>query len=311
MINTDYYREKNKGFFVSETTEEITLNFWGGEQTYNKKTKTYKMLRSSGIFSNMTVAIYAIFVLTISGYPVEKVEFIMIDYFRDRDIYDLVFEPKVGLLDLSQMSEQELNHFLQRNHPNNLGLNFIHGTSKNNFNFQITNKIIERYFTLNNTVISKYESLLKEKNIEKNKYIFIWARKTDKVYEIKVPSCKEYLNRIEPFLTDNTKVILQTDDRTMIEDFDNSNFNYITFGKNPVAKGESFHQRISLTDDKDFIEDYGMTKDEYFIYMFCVLLAAKDSSLSVIYPGNPSTIVPIYKGTFDDCILYINEKDII
>lgn len=311
MIDTNFYREKNKGFFVGETEEEITLNFWGGEQTYNKKTKTYTMLRSSGIFSNMTVAIYAIFVLTISGYPVEKVEFIMIDYFRDRNIYSLVFEEKKGNLDLSDINEQKLNHFLQINHPNNLGLNFIHGTSKNDFNFDITNKIVERYFTLNSTVISNYEDLLNEKNIEKNNFIFIWARKTDKVYEIKVPSCEEYLNIIKPYLKENQKVIVQSDDRTMIDDFDKSNFDYITLGKNPLARGESFHQRISMTDDKEFLEDFGMTKDEYFIYMFCVLLAAKDSSLSVVYPGNPTTMVPIYKGSFDNCILYKNEKEII
>jgi hypothetical protein len=56
--------------------------------------------------------------------------------------------------------------------------------------------------------------------------------------------------------------------------------------------------------DEDFRNMYGMTKIDHLRQMVALSLIAKNAYKSIIYPGNPTTFIPLFKGSFDDCILY-------
>lgn len=75
-------------------------------------------------------------------------------------------------------------------------------------------------------------------------------------------------------------------------------------------KGYSFHRSISQTPDEIFSKEYGLTKDEYFVKMMCVVLIATKSKKVLIYPGNPTTVVPMFKNSFEDCFLFKNQNEL-
>jgi hypothetical protein len=302
------------GFFLNSDDKIITLNFWGGEQTYNKITKTYRMVRSSGIFSNLTVSIYAIFVLSISGYEVENIELEMTDYLVGYNIYPLIFEKKKINLFFDDIPIDEIVYFLKFNHPTNLGLNFSVNTSKTNFNFKITNKIIEKFFCFNSKVLEVYREMVSNKKLIDGNYIHIWARRTDKIFEISIPPVDLFLSETYKIKQDKDRMILQTDDEEFLQEFIKKDKNIEYFNCIPFAKPEihqSFHQKISYIGRDQFLHHYGMSVEHYVIKMCCVVLFSVNSKKSIIYPGNPSTIIPLYRNSFDQCVLFINNNQII
>jgi hypothetical protein len=258
---------------------------------------------------------YAIFVLTVSGYEVDKLELIMIDYYHDKDVYPMVFDLKKHKLNFNDIPVDNLIFFLERNYPNIWGLNFVQGASKESFDLRITKKIIDKFFTFNETVNSVYNEMKTRKNLQPNDYIYVWARRSDKIYETKVPSADRYIEEINKINVDNKKIVVQTDERAMLDDFLQIDKNIIYFEDMPFAtmiNGDvSFHQRISQKDDTGFLEEFKVTKDEYFVKMCSVVLLSINSYKSVVYPGNATTIIPVYRNTFDNCILFKNEEEII
>jgi len=301
-------------FFTVDNDELIVLNLWGGQQTYYKKEKKYSIIRNCGIFSNLTVILYGIFVLKVKGYDVEDLEIVMTDYYFDKDVYPILFRKNNTQLNFDDVSEEEINFFWDNCCPSicGLGLKSWSATqsTKENFGLKITNKIIQKYFLPSHEVLNSYNKMVLDKNLYNNDYIFIWARKTDKIEETNVPNAEKYFELLCENNLLNERIFIQTDDLTMFEDFKKINFNFEYFSEIPFATGYSFHRNISHTDDNVFYEMYKMTKDEYLVKMMCVVLLAANSKIPIIYPGNPTTVVPMYKNSFDNCILFKDDKEI-
>lgn len=185
-------------FFTVDNDELIVLNLWGGQQTYYKKEKKYSIIRSCGIFSNLTVILYGIFVLKVKGYDVEDLEIVMTDYYFDKDVYPILFRKNNTQLNFDDISEEEINFFWDNCCPSICGLGLKNWSStqstKENFGLKITNKIIQKYFLPSYEVLKSYNKMRLDKNLYNDDYIFIWARKTDKVEETNVPNVKNILN---------------------------------------------------------------------------------------------------------------------
>jgi|688.fasta_scaffold175463_2 hypothetical protein len=301
-------------FFKKETDEIIELDLWGGSQIYEKKTKKYIIVRDCGLLSNLTVVLYGVFVLTRSGYEIDDIEITMTDYFRDKNIYPLIFGKKSTEFSFDDISKEELDFFFSNCIPSICGLGLKHWTTlqstKENFNLNITKKIIDKFFTFNQNVYISYYKMLQDKSIKENEYVFVWARKTDKVEETKVPEAITYYEYLKNNNLIGEKIFIQTDDSTMFNDFKDLNFEFDYFEEIPFAKSYSFHRNISQLEDNLFFETYNITKEEYIIKMMCVVLLAANAKKTLIYPGNPTTVVPMYKNTFENCVLFKNDLEL-
>lgn len=296
-------------YYVKESDDEkLVLDLWGGQHVYYKNSKSYIITRDCGLFSNLTIMIYGIFVLYTNGYEIENIKITMTDYFLDKDVYSMLFKITDSKLSFSDLTKEDIGFFLSECHPSMCGLGLKNWTqvasTKENFNLEITNRIISKFFTPNEIVINMYKTMLKTKNIEDNNYIFVWARRTDKVEEVSIPNAKRYVEVLESNQLLEERIFIQTDDPTMVQEFHDLNLNFERFEQIPLAKGFSFHRLISRTNDEDFMNDFNITKEEYMAQMLCVVLLASNAKKCIIYPGCATTVVPMYKNSFDNCILF-------
>jgi hypothetical protein len=149
------------------------------------------------------------------------------------------------------------------------------------------------------------------KNIIKNNYVFIWARRTDKIEESKLPDAKMYYNVLKTHNLLDEKIIIQTDDFNLFEDFKKLNLSFDYFEEIPFADKYSFHRHIYTIPDLEFLEHYKLSKEEYIRKMFCVVLLASEAENTILYPGNPTVVVPMYKNSFEKCILFKDNINII
>jgi hypothetical protein len=295
---------------------KIILDLFGGTQIYYIDSKKYVIVRDCGMFSNITVAIFGIFILTINGYDIDDVEITMTDYFLDRNVYPILFKKQNMELSFNFLSENDIDFFIRHCHPTMVGLGLKNwnkdyiGSNINNFDFRITKKIIDKFFTPKKEVFEVYNKMLSDKNLYGNDFVFVWARKTDKVEETSVPSAETYMEILKRYNLLDNRIFIQTDDSTMFDDFKKLKLNFEYFDEIPFAKEYSFHRLISRTSDDEFLLNYGITKDEYMIKMLCVLIFSVNSKKSIIYPGNPTTLSPIFKNTFNDYILFKDNQNL-
>lgn len=299
-------QKKNINMLIHQQNDiEFTFELWGGVHKYNKMSKTYTINRPYGIFSNMTVSIYGIFILEKNGHKVNNLVFILNEYIPDIDLYDELFKLNPTPINLNKFDDLEILSFESNCFPTSFGLTW----DIINLNLKITNEIINKFFTPSINVVSLYEKILKEKHIDLQNTLFIWARKTDKITETKIPEVKEYIRVINENKLQNKNIILQTDDILVFEDFkkEGLDFNYlevIPFSNNSNA----FHGRLDTKTNEYFIEKYGISKLEYIKLMFVSSLICKNSNSCILYPGNPTTYIPMIRNSFKNCFLFKNNN---
>lgn len=301
--------------YISDYTDNIlNLNLWGGSQVYYKDIESFFITRDCGFYSNVTVAMYGIFILTINGYKVKNFKLTMTDYSYD-DIYPNFFNLNHEYeLNFDDFSDVDIETFYKNSIPTKFGL----GNPKSNFegesdtvlNLEITNRIIKKFFTPNDEVRKYFDKMFLNKGLIKNEYVFIWARRTDKIEENAIPNAVKYYDILNEEKLLNDRIIVQTDDETMINEFNNLNIKFEYFNEIPFAKGYSFHRLISKTSDDVFFKDYKIDKTEYITQIICIVLFALNSKKCIIYPGCGATVIPMYKNTYKNCFLFQNDSNL-
>jgi len=272
-------------------------------ELYSQETKTYTSKKDSGLYSIFNWIVRKIALLEMNGFPVEDLN---IDY-HNQEIYNLLFEKKEGNIDLSDISDEEKIFFEEKLDTTGWGL----GEDVKLLNFKITNKIINKFFNPSKLVLECYDKLIESNNIDLNNTIFVWARSTDKGGETKIPSVEKYLKIINSINSSNKEILLQTDDYRVLSDFKGCNLNLKTIKEIPISQTlKGFHIEMSEIGNDHFISKYKITKDEYLLQMYCLSLIAKNSYKSILYPGNPTTYVPMIKGSFDDCYLFKDDNEL-
>jgi len=272
-------------------------------ETYSQETKTYLSKKDSGIYSIFNSIIRKIALLEMNGFPVETLK---IDY-HSQQIYDLLFEKKECELNFSDVSDEEKIFFKEKMITSGWGLS----DDVKLLNFKITNKIINKFFNPSKLVLECYDNLIKSNNIDLNNTIFVWARGTDKGGETRLPNVEDYLRVINSINLSNKEILLQTDDYRFLSGFNGCNLNLKTIKEIPISGTlKGFHNEMNEIGDDSFKSKYKITKDEYLLQMYCLSLIAKNSYKSILYPGNPTTYVPMIKGSFDDCYLFKNENQL-
>jgi hypothetical protein len=217
----------------------------------------------------------------------------------------LLFEKKEGNIDLSDISDEEKIFFEEKLDTTGWGL----GDDVKLLNFKITNKVINKFFNPSKLVLECYDKIIESNNIDLNNTIFVWARSTDKCGETRIPSVEEYLKIINSINSSNKEILLQTDDYRVLNNFKGCNLNLKTIKEIPTSETlRGFHIEMSEIGNEAFRSKYKITKDEYLLQMYCLSLIAKNSYKSILYPGNPTTYVPMIKGSFDDCYLFKDDN---
>ena len=271
-------------------------------ELYSQETKTYTSKKHSGLYSIFNWIIRKIALLEMNGFPVETLK---IDY-HSQEIYNLLFEKKEGKLDFSDVSDEE-KIFFEKMITSGWGL----GDDVKLLNFKITNKIINKFFNPSKLVLECYDNLIESNNIDLNNTIFVWARSTDKCGETKLPSLETYLKIINPINSSDKEILLQTDDYRVLNSFKGCGLNLKTIKEIPTSETlRGFHMEMCEISNDTFKSKYKITKDEYLLQMYCLSLIAKNSYKSILYPGNPTTYVPMIKGSFDDCYLFKDDNQL-
>lgn len=293
--------------FITEYTENIfNLNLWGGSHVYYLDTKELVVMRDCGFFSNVTVTMFGLFLLTIEGYEVKSLKITMTDYSND-DLYNKFFKIDNNYnLNFNDITEDDILRFCRDGQPSKYGL----GQPKM-LDLNITERLIKKFFTPNQNVINYYENIKKIKNVTDNNYVFIWARRTDKIEEVTVPGSNQYIEALESNNLINERIFIQTDDKLLFDEFNNSGLKFDYLEMIPFAKGYSFHRLINRTPENEFQNDYNITKDEHIIQMLCVVLFSINAKKTIVYPGNGTTVVPMYKNSYENSILFLDNKHII
>jgi hypothetical protein len=272
-------------------------------EVYCQETKTYTSKKDSGLYSILNTIVRKIALLELNNFPVE---FLKIDYFG-QDIYELLFEKKEIKIDFSSISNEEKKFFEGVLTTTEWGL----GNDIKSLNFNITNQVINKFFNPSKSVLKYYESIIKSNNIDLNNTIFVWARSTDKHTETRLPSVEVYTNMINSIDLYGKEIIVQTDDYRVFEGFKNSVIKFKTISEIPISGTlNGFHIEMSEINDDTFKLKYGITKNEYLLQMYCLSLIAKNSHKTILYPGNPTTYVPMIKGSFDNCYLFKDENQL-
>lgn len=271
---------------------------------YDETTKTYHLKRGAGLFANLCWAIYSIACLELDSKQVDNITMMLSEYFFARDIYPELFAKKNIKINYSSVTKKQKNDFINNRKPSYFGL----GDNSEGFNFNVTSQIIDKFFQPNQTVSEYYNRLLRSNRIFPDNTVFVWARRTDKVYETQIPPVQAYIDVLMSKDLRNKEVVVQTDDKAVLRQFSQKiKFKYIK--EIPQAKRtEGFHIQMCQLDDERVKHMYGITKMEHLYQMLSISLLAKNSKEVILYPGNPTTYIPMIRGSFDNCYLFKNKK---
>jgi len=282
----------------------INLELWGGSHQFDINQKLFKLNRQYGLFSNITVAIYGIAKIKTLGYDVDIINFYLAEYAADYDFYhDLFILSHDNLLTLEEADEL-INTIQPTSHGLTRGWNMFFKEDLDKVR-DITYKIYTKYFSPNSDVLFQYKNIIEKNNINFQKTAFIWARKTDKINEIKIPSAYEYY---EPIKNNDTIdcILVQTDDITVVNEFISIKDSRIKILNDiPLSDGQSgFHERLYSITNELFIEKYNISKICYLQKIFAMVNIASECEYVVCYPGNLTTMIPLIRKSFHNCILF-------
>lgn len=286
------------------------FSLWGGNNSYDPITETLTINRSYGLFSNITITIWCIAKLKTMGYNVKKLNLYLLEYIRDHNCYSDLF---LQIADASNLSKIEADGLVSAIQASPYGLTMGWGDfTKDEIdkNREVLNKIYLMFFNPNNTVNKYYNNIIDKYQILFKKTAFIWARKTDKTSETKIPSAINYYNALNKLCSYNNTVIenilIQTDDNSVIDDFINipdnriGILNYIPTSLN----NRGFHEQLYAKNDNEFQQTFNCSKIEYLQKILAMVIVASRCEYFVCYPGNLTTIVPLIRGNSERCILF-------
>jgi hypothetical protein len=283
--------------------DKITLQMPGGSHIYDPKTKTYTLSRKCGLFSNISVAIYAIVKLHTLGHKVDYLELYLQEYETDHNFYPDLFKTSAEPLDLDKCSNSEINDFMALCIPTTIGLGF----ALDDIKYSITDKVVKKFFQLSERCRRLLYYTIAGHNIVLDNAVFLWARKTDKQIENHLPTPERYINILTAKNLIKKDIILQTDDFEILDEFRKkykSYKNIRTLDILPYSMDVGFHINMFEIPWQDFTRLNGMTKTEHLQKLVSLAALACNCKNSMIYPGNLSTIIPILKGNANGVITF-------
>lgn len=231
--------------------------------------------RDCGFFSNLNVFKRTISEKIRNGEEIKNIKFYF-NLYSDEDIYNECYYQDQSI----SISKEEGQWVLDNCYCDNLGLfNFT------NIDLSIINKLNKKYLNLNSSVLN----YIQDYKIDEP-YIFVWARKTDKIIENPVPEYEEYVRRINSL--PNLKVIVTTDDIELGIKFKEGGYKLVDM---PMSNLPTHYYYNS-----------DMSKMEYIKRLLAIVEVASQSEYFISYGGNIATTVYEKHKNKNNCFLYKN-----
>jgi len=293
----------------------IPLDLWGGNLSFDIDRSTFILNRQYGLFSNITVGMFGVCKIKSLGYNVQNIDFYLAEYDNNYNFYNDLFIKK----DISSNNElltlSEAEFFMNTVHPTSHGLsrgwNIFYKEDLEKV-MSILQKLYYHYFESNNAIMGIKDFIKNINYMQSHNTAFIWARKTDKFNETQLPSADRYLSEINNY-SNIQNIYLQTDDPTVVSDFQQINDNRIKYLNSiPMSSNSSgFHERLYMISNEEFMNKYQISKIQYLQQILAMVSLAAESEYFVGYPGNLTTIIPMIKGSFNNCLLFKDDRNLI
>ena len=287
---------------------KVTLDLWGGNHIFDTENKRYDLDRDCGLFSNVTVQLYGLVKFGLMGHIAESLSMKLIEYETDYDFYPHLFKMGGDEVDYTKFTEYEIGHFMKYCEPNRLGI----GRRKQDINFNIINSVLDRYYNLSDECEKMLNDMIEKHDLDFENTTFIWARKTDKISESDIPTADDYFRVLKENNLLDKKIILQTDDVTVLDDFNNLGVNFTTLNELPYSPtNDGFHIRLHRISDFIFRRTFGISKVEYLQRLLCLVKLASRFKNVLIYPGNLTTVIPIFRGNFNNTYSFVDTINLL
>lgn len=212
------------------------LDFCGGFHCFNRLDETYYISRLYGLFSNLNVLTYGIIRFMLEGYTPKNISLKLLEYDSNTNYFNHLFKISNIDFELNDIDKSIINSQLNYFEPTILGI----GTTKLDLNFNFLKRIYDKYFVLSDDV-SQYVKDIENKHIKDySNTVLIWARKTDKTKEVKLPDANDYINLINNLNLDRKDIILQTDDLDVYNDFSSQGLKFRVLNELPYSRSHYF-----------------------------------------------------------------------
>lgn len=280
----------------------MPLKFLTHYDYYNPETKTYTHSREAGLYAMLNWSLKMVCMLELNGYEVNDIHMYLNEYIRDHNSFSELFEIKDIKLSLNSLSDDEKISFFKTSEFTNTGF----GEDPRKLNLGIINQVISKFFNPNNEVLKWYDNFIEHLNCSPNDIVFVWARQTDKVHESKLPTIDEYIKVISSIDLTGKKILIQTDDHSVLQEFKDKGLEFLTLPQISLPKKDNapFHINIFKMTDEEFIGKYKITKIDHLRQMVALAVLSKNAYKTILYPGNPTTFIPLFNGSFEDCLLF-------
>ena len=297
-------KRQKKGITKNNKTMD---NFLTRFDVYDPNTNTYSHGRSAGLFAMLNWILRQITLLEMTGKKIDNIELYLDEYMHRKNSFNDLFVMNNQDLDLYELPEETKNDFLNKTNWSYIGFS----NNPNDIDLSITNKVINKYFNPNEEVMKWYNYFVEYLGGDLNKIIFIWARATDKYLEVKLPMVETYVRTLFNIDCDEKKIVVQTDDRNVLDRFEKIglDFDTLPYISSNKVNNQPFHLNLRSWTDHQFQEVYGISKLDHLRQMIALSLICKNSYKTILYPGNPISFITSMKGTTEDLILFKNENE--
>lgn len=270
--------------------------------------ETYKNFTSVGMFAVLLWSIRKIIFLELFGHKVKKVELFLNEYISNVDCYSELFSISPQEINYEHLSYEQKIQFVNSIPTTVLG----YSNNPRELNFEIISQVVKKFFQPSQGVLDWKNKLYQSIDAKPEEVILVWARKTDKVIETQIPQVSKYIEVLKTLELKNKKIVVQTDDQMVKDHFKMSGLHFYEFKDIPkFDNGRAFHIGLSGVSEEQFNSRFGINKISYLQQMLAITQIAIEANHSIIYPGNPSTFIPIMGGQKNKCLLFLNSESYV
>jgi hypothetical protein len=284
----------------------IPIDFYSNHN-YDENNKKLFYVRGYGLFSNITVLMILLCKLKERDIIPHYVHTNLLNY-NNEDLYNFFYINNTKIKEWEEFNKEQVNKF------SNVGLNLYgFGSKQSDVDINVTNCLLDVYFNISNKVKEQAEDIIKKYNINTETDTFVWWRKCDKINEInwinsaaKYPEIEDALKYISP----NTSTFVQTDDKTIFNDF--LNYPYIKLlDILPLSEdGRGTHVIGQSLTEEEYIAKYNITKKDNLLKLIALVYIASKCKKFIGYPGNISLFVCLLRRSFDNVVFFKNREEL-
>jgi hypothetical protein len=258
-----------------------------------------KVSQNAGFFSCCTVRLSEI----INFYNDRHI-LPIVDSYDLFELYKLDVKDDISTIFFKNSEEQESFEIVKKITFNDSGEENQFSNYKN-LNYDILLPFVKKYFTLTSTIIKRQNKLINKYSLDLSNTCAVFYRGNDKIIETTQPSYDEFINKVKEYKNNNpnVKLLLQTDERELLDRFMNEFPETINFKEIPTIN------KTMTTVAKHFKNDSNKLKIvKYFLASINILSKCKNV---ISTSGNCEMWIALFRGNGEGIIQYLQPNEYI